>query len=157
MSDQAYIAKLATGNIGVAQGDVSNGLCSIDLDIDNEVTGFLALNPILATSLRTKAQRGCNVWFRVIGKHCPTAKIKMTNGHKWGEVRGNGAQTIIYGKHPSECDYTFVVEAPPVSIKLTEIVWPEGVINPFSKKDTPQLYNHSSVFCVPVSCASMAL
>jgi hypothetical protein len=157
MKDPTYLARLGTGNIGVAQGKVSNGLCSIDSDIDSEIDGFLDLNPRLATSLRTKGQRGCNIWFRMDGESCPTTKIKMKDGRNWGELRANGSQTIIHGKHPKGCDYSFVVEAAPVKIDLSEIVWPEDVIHPFSKKDTTQLYNPSSVFCDSVSCVSVPL
>ena len=156
MSDPVYIAKLGTGNIGVSQGEVSNGLCSIDLDIDDEVESFLALNPKLATSLRTKGERGCNVWFRVIGEFQRTTKIKTSDGNNWGEFRADGSQTIIYGKHPSGCDYTFVVEAPPATVKLTEIVWPECVIDPFSKANRPPPTNPSSVFCTPVFCVPVS-
>ena len=80
MSNPAYLAKLGTGNIGVAQGNVSNGLCSVDLDLDDQVGGFLTLNPKLRTTLRTKGERGCNVWFRIVGRSCPTAKIKTDDG-----------------------------------------------------------------------------
>jgi hypothetical protein len=156
MSDPAYLEQLATGNIGVAQGNVSNGLCSIDLDIDDEVEGFLTLNPKLRTTLRTKGERGCNVWFRIVGQSCPTAKIKTNDGRRWGEFRGNGSQTIIYGKHPSGCDYRLLFEAPPVQIDISEIVWPKHVSDPFSKQNELLNNNHSTEFCTPVSCASVA-
>jgi hypothetical protein len=156
MSDPSYLAKLGTGNIGVAQGDVSNGLCSIDLDIDDEVEGFLALNPKLTTSLRTKGERGCNVWFRVTGESHRTIKIKTNDGGNWGEFRANGSQTIIYGRHPSGCDYRFLVEAPPAEISISEIVWLARVVDPFSKKKATHHTNPSSVFCIPVSCVSMS-
>jgi hypothetical protein len=156
MSDPSYLANLGTGNIGVEQGDVSNGLCSIDLDIDDEVEGFLALNAKLATSLRTKAERGCNVWFRATGQSYRTMKIKTGDGAYWGEFRANGSQTIIYGRHPSGCDYRFLVEAPPVEISISEIVWPQRVIDPFSNLKTTHHTNPSSVFCTPVSCVSMS-
>ena len=156
MSESSYLAKLGTGNIGVVQGDVSNGLCSIDLDVDDEVEGFLALNPKLATSLRTKGERGCNVWFRATGESHRTMKIKTSEGAYWGEFRANGSQTIIYGRHPSGCDYRFLVEAPPAEISLSEIVWPQHVIDPFSKLKTTHNTNPSSVFCTPVFCVSVS-
>src|SRR5438067_18020 len=55
MSDPKYL-KLFTKNIniGIAQGTISNGVCSIDIDDDDEVEGFIALNPKLANSLRSK-------------------------------------------------------------------------------------------------------
>jgi hypothetical protein len=162
MSDPVYLAELASGNIGVAQGEISNGLCSIDVDIDAEIDGFLNLNPKLRTTLRTKGERGCNVWFRIVGESCPTAKIKTNDGRSWGEFRGTGSQTIIYGKHPSGCNYSMVVEAPPLQIDISEIVWPEHVIDPFSKQNHPLNNNHStefctSEFCAPMSCVSVPL
>jgi hypothetical protein len=45
MNKPSYLQRLANGNIGIAQGGVSNGLCSIDIDIDTEVDEFLHLNP----------------------------------------------------------------------------------------------------------------
>ena len=137
MRDPVYLAELTTGNIGVAQGAVSNGLCSIDLDVDAEIDGFLTLNPKLRTTLRTKGERGCNVWFRNVGESCPTSKIKTNGERSWGEFRGSGSQTIIYGEHPNGCDYRFLVEAPPVQIDISEIVWPKHVIDPFSKQKSP--------------------
>jgi hypothetical protein len=69
MSDAKYLKRFTSKNIniGIAQGAVSNGLCSIDIDVDNEVETFIGLNPRLATSLRSKGARGCNVWFRAPG------------------------------------------------------------------------------------------
>src|SRR5262245_65439742 len=84
MSDPIYLTQLETGNIGVAQGNVSKGLCSIDLDVDAEIDSFLALNPKLRTTLRSKGERGCNVWFRIVGETCPTAKIKTNDRRSWG-------------------------------------------------------------------------
>ena len=156
MSDPVYLAQLAAGNIGVAQGRVSNGLCSIDCDLGDQIDSFLKLNPKLAPSLRTKGERGCNVWCRVISDLPPTTTIKTVDGRNWGEFHASGSQTIIHGKHPSGCDYRFLVEAPPVQIDISEIVWPKHVIDPFSKQNQPLNNNHSSVFCTPVSCASMS-
>src|SRR5512133_1167068 len=66
MSDPKYLKLFIKNiNIGIAQGAVSNGVCSIDIDDNDEVEGFIALNPKLANSLRSKGVRGCNIWFRV--------------------------------------------------------------------------------------------
>ena len=155
MSNPAYVAKLGNGNIGVAQGKVSHGLCSIDVDVDDQVEEFLALNPKLASSLRTRGKRGCNVWFRLIGESCPTTKIKTDDGLNWGEFRGSGSQTIIHGKHPSGCNYSILMQAPPVPIDISEIVWPKHVMKPFPKENGLLNTNHSTEFCTPVSCASV--
>ena len=133
MSVASYIAQLEVGNIGVAQGEKSGGLCSIDIDIDEEVNLFLEMNQKLANSLRSKGIRGCNIWFRVRGDSPPTKMIKTSDGRPWGELRANGSQTIISGKHPTGCDYRIIFESPPVEITLADIAWPEHVIRPCEK------------------------
>jgi len=63
--NEDYVAKLEkAGNIGVALGAVSNGLVTIDIDNDSHVEAFLEANPLLRHTLRTTAQRGCNIWLR---------------------------------------------------------------------------------------------
>jgi len=136
MIDPAYLAELETGNIGVVQGSRSNGLCSIDIDCDEEVEGFLRLNPALACSLRTKGARGCNCWLVVEGQIPRLKLIKTKDGAKWGEWRGEGGQTIIHGKHPSGFDYQIVEPGQPVYLATRQIVWPAHVINLF--KDASQ-------------------
>ena len=138
MSDPRYLKRFTTKNIniGIAQGTVSNGLCSIDIDVDDEVEGFLALNSPLATSLRTKGERGCNIWFRVPLDPPDTKRITTNDGQKWGELRGNGSQTIIHGKHPSGCDYRVIIEEPPVEIAIKDIRWPDHVLNPVSRNNS---------------------
>src|SRR6476660_3045179 len=58
-----YLASL-DGNIGVSLGPASQGLCSIDVDNDNEFEGFLSLNPPLRDSLMSRGLRGANIWVR---------------------------------------------------------------------------------------------
>jgi hypothetical protein len=144
MKDPRYL-KLFTKkiNVGIAQGAVSNGLCSIDIDVDDEVEGFIALNPKLAHSLRSKGARGCNIWFRVPSDLPDTKKITTIAGQKWGELRANGSQTIIYGKHPSGCEYRLIVEAPPVEIAIKEIQWPDHVRNPSSTNESNRLISQT--------------
>jgi hypothetical protein len=65
MNDAAYLAKLEkAGNIRVALGAASNGLVTIDIDVDSYVEPFLEANPSLRHTLRTAAHRGCNIWLR---------------------------------------------------------------------------------------------
>jgi Bifunctional DNA primase/polymerase, N-terminal. len=144
MSDPKYL-KLFTKNIniGIAQGTISNGVCSIDIDDNDEVEGFIALNPKLANSLRSKGARGCNIWFRVPSDPPASKRITTTNGQKWGELRGNGSQTIIHGRHPSGSEYRLIVEASPVEIAIEDIRWPDHVLNPFSKNESNTLGDRS--------------
>jgi P4 family phage/plasmid primase-like protien len=119
-------------NIGVLLGKASAGLCSIDVDAEEDVAPFLALNPKLESTLRTKGKRGCNLWIRVKGQfpglHTITHRTK-TNGDgkplKVGEWRADGGQTVIWGAHPSGCKYRRVVKSPPVEIEFSEIQWPD--------------------------------
>jgi len=133
MANPKHLAKLEAGNIGVAQGQVSNGLCSIDLDDDEWMHRFLEANPSLADSLRTRGARGGNIWLRCVGSYPGTFKIKTDDGAEVGEWRANGAQTIISGRHPSGCEYTLTVGEPPLRIAFESIVWPEGLRAPKAK------------------------
>ncbi len=133
MREPEYLRELEAGNIGVAQGEKSHGICSIDCDTDNFLAEFLAANPALVGSLRTRGSRGGNVWVRCVGGYPRMSKIKTAKGDEVGEWRANGAQTIISGQHPSGGDYSFIVDAPPAEITFESIVWPEGWQQPKAK------------------------
>lgn len=158
MSDPDYLRKLGTGNVGVVQGDVSNGTNSIDIDSDSEVEGFLALNPNLSKTLRSKGARGCNIWFRGVGDQ-RSRKIQTRDGKPWGEYRANGNQTIIYGQHPDGCDYKLEVEASVIAVNLSAIIWPEHVVNPFSNEHPSllrRLYSQSLQYPLSPSVSSVS-
>lgn len=57
MADPEYRRRLAEGNIGVVQGEASGGIASIDIDDDAGAEEFLALNPDLKETLRTRGAR----------------------------------------------------------------------------------------------------
>ena len=137
MADPKHLAELESGNIGIALGEVSNWLCSIDLDTDEWMTRFLEVNPSLAASLRTRGARGCNIWVRLTGGYRKTFKIKADAGSDIGEWRASGSQTIISGTHPSGCQYSFLVKAAPVEIDFNDIIWPKGIRAP--KADSGKL------------------
>jgi hypothetical protein len=148
MAAPEHLAKLECGNIGIAQGEVSNGLCSIDFDDDEWMQRFLDANPLLAGSLRTRGARGGNVWLRCVGAYPRLFVLKTDDGTKVGEWRATGAQTIISGQHPSGCQYTFTVEAPPVAIAFDQIILPSGLrppkgISPHASK-LPIVHSHSA-------------
>jgi hypothetical protein len=122
-------------NIGVLQGSRSNNLCSIDLDDDELVEEFLIHNPRFKETLITKGSRGANLWFRALGL-CPRVKLEG-----WGEIRGEGAYTLIRGIHPSGIEYSFINENQPLSIAFEKIKLP-----PFGVKNSPpNLYVSESV------------
>ena len=96
-----YLDKLKDGNIGVALGEKSGGLCAIDIDQDDLVQPFLDSNPCLKATLQTHGARGRVFWVRFNGnypKHMK--KLKTQSGKPAGEFRSNGVQSIIWGIHP---------------------------------------------------------
>lgn len=132
MRNPAYVRKLDDGrNIAALTGDPSGGLCSIDIDNDEDVEPFLALNPELAVTLRSRGRRGCNLWLRVQGSFPPTTFFEKADGTKWGEWRSTGACTMIHGRHPEGMDYERSPEVHPVTMNFDEIVWPPDLILPW--------------------------
>jgi len=125
MSDPNYRVRLEQGNIGVALGNQSNGLCTLDFDDQQALGIFLQLNPLLRDTLRTKADRGCNLWVKIVGEYPKNKKLK-TEGKDIGEWRATGNQTIIHGKHPKGMDYQFLNRIKPLEISYEQIHWPES-------------------------------
>ena len=134
MSDAAYLGRLRKGSIGVLLGEPSNGLCSIDIDHDEDVETFVGLNPKLAKTLQSRGARGRNFWIRVEGNYPDLTSVTFEGEmdeagkpKKWGEWRSTGGQTVIHGKHPSGCEYQILNESPPVEIAFGSIAWPAGL------------------------------
>jgi hypothetical protein len=126
MSDPEYLHKLDNaGNIGVALGSVSGGLCSIDIDDDGLVEPFLQKNPMLRDTLQTKAARGCNFWVRIEGEYPGTHHIKQ-DGVSIGEFRSENNQTIISGTHPDGPTYQVLNPAKPVAVTFGDLWFPPG-------------------------------
>ena len=131
MSAPSYQAELEqAGNIGVALGKVSNGLVTIDFDGEDYVEPFLEANPLLRTTLRTAAHRGCNIWVRCTTDYPQSCKLRSRSGDEIGEWRANRNQTIVAGTHPEGVPYRFVIEKPVIRIHYREIVWPDVILAP---------------------------
>ncbi len=118
----AYRFALASGefNIAVYLGQMSGGLCALDFDRDEDLAAFLAVNPALATTTRSRGSRGGMVWLRVTGDFPASCTTKHF------EWRANGRLSTIFGRHPKGMDYTMLVEAAPVAVTFAEIQWPDG-------------------------------
>jgi hypothetical protein len=118
----AYRHALASGefNIAVYLGQMSGGLCALDFDQDEDLAAFLAVNPPLAATTRSRGSRGGMVWLRVTGEFPASCTTKHF------EWRANGRLSTIYGRHPKGMDYTLLVAAPPVAVAFAEIIWPDG-------------------------------
>jgi len=150
---EEYQAKLRGGNVGVLLGTPSGGLCAVDIDDDDLLDEFFSLNPGLRQTLISKGARGVQVWVRC--KEDPEAEArgmdswpklyplkfadrKVESGStgeeslmQFGEWRSNGGQSIVWGRHPSGVDYSFVNEAPVREVYFREIAWPAGLLTPW--------------------------
>lgn len=120
----AYRAVFTVGdtNIAVYLGKASGGLCAVDFDTDEDLAAFLAINPKLATTTRTRGSRGGMVWVRIQGAYAASCNP----AHKHFEWRADLRLSTIHGRHPKGMDYTLIVEAAPVVLAFAEIVWPDG-------------------------------
>lgn len=139
MRDADYLRRLQNApNIGVLLGSASGGLCTIDIDADESIEPFLALNPRLAETLRSRGKRGCNLWVRIKGGFLPSAMIKRQDGSAWGEWRSDRFCTMIHGVHPDGMCYQRSPEVPPVAMSFDEIVWPAGLVLPWEEDSRKQ-------------------
>lgn len=120
-----YLAGLLDGNVGIALGQVSNGLCAIDLDDDDLVKPFMEANPWMAKTTVTRGARGCQVWVRIKGNYPPASALKR-DGRKCGEWRTDGNQSIVPPSiHPDTGrPYTFVSMMPVMEIPYNDIHFP---------------------------------
>ena len=108
--------------IAVYLGAASGGLCAIDFDQDADFDAFLALNPALAATTRSRGSRGCMLWIRVAGEY----PASCNPDHKHFEWRADRRLSMIAGRHPKGMEYELLVDAPPVQMAFAEIVWPAG-------------------------------
>jgi hypothetical protein len=136
------------GNLGILLGSAS-GVIGIDIDCDDEIAGFLSLNPRLVDTMQTHGAVGRCFWVRLIGEY-PERRIcaqKKVPGHNKAvaEFRGGGgAQCIIWGLHPSGHRYIWLKEAPPVEIRFEDIKWPADWGMDFGSNGTEPLKEHRS-------------
>jgi hypothetical protein len=164
MRDENYLRSFDGKNIGVLLGRVSDGLCTIDLDTDDQVEPLLDANPCLRNTLRTKRIRGCNIWIYVEGELPASTKLRA-GGEVIGEWRAGGNQTVIWGQamdktkgETSPTEYKFLNEVPPIRTRFSDLVFPEGN---FSKNThTPATLRLPPECCVTASlndCVSVSL
>jgi phage/plasmid-associated DNA primase len=137
MEDPEYLAQLNDGgNVGVLLG---RGRVTIDLDREQDVDAFLALNPQLRETLTTRRVRGCNFWLRIKGDHPKSCKLKTKTGEDWGELRADGNQTVVHGEaiDPKKGEtkataYKIVNRTKPVELAFDEIQWPDELVLPWA-------------------------
>ena len=132
MLDADFIRDINSAEgIAVLTGEPSGGLCSIDIDYDEMVEPFLALNPKLRETLRSRGRRGCNLWVRIDGAYPRPCVIKQADGSAWGEWRSTGVCTMIHGLHPDGMTYTRLPEVSPVTMPFESINWPDDLNLPW--------------------------
>jgi P4 family phage/plasmid primase-like protien len=136
MRDPRYLKNLDNDrNIAVLTGAPSGGLCSIDIDDDEAIEPFLALNSKLVGTLRSRGRRGCNLWVRVEGAFPTPSYIKHADGRVWGEWRSTGVCSMIHGIHPEGMNYQRCPEVAPITISFEEIQWPDDLTLPWLTAD----------------------
>ena len=153
MSDPNHLRRLESGNIAVKLGHASGGLCSIDIDDDNQFEEFLELNPRLKDSLLTKGARGGNIWVYIDGEYPPSKKTGPQSSWKI-EWRADGNYTLISGLHPSGCNYRFLNEVKPVLIPFNAINFPDCVSSIFvttatqrtQRTQRTQIHNNNYIY-----------
>jgi putative DNA primase/helicase len=107
-------------NIAVYLGVASGGLCAIDFDRDEDLNAFLASNPKLGESLRSRASRGAQVWLRIDGEYAKSCKAEHF------EWRATGNLSTIAGRHQKGMDYQLLCDNAPAKVGFGDIVWPDG-------------------------------
>jgi P4 family phage/plasmid primase-like protien len=147
-----YQVELATADIAVLLGHAGDRICTIDCDGDERAEAFLAINPGLSGTLRTRGARGCNFWLRVEGEIPASCALKLGEVQV-GEWRAKGNATKIWGTHPDTGkNYEWIVAAAPATIRFDQIVWPEGWSGPCIKTDFDRLVDqYGTPFEVPGS------
>jgi hypothetical protein len=144
--EPSYQALLhSKANTGVLLGAPSENLCTFDWDTEAALAAFLGINPLCQETLQTHGARGRQIWLYPTGEHphkvCPlkvhkdsplavgATKKPDDNGMvQVGEFRAEGGQSVICGIHPDGCNYTWPVEAPPITIAFDQIRWPNDIV-----------------------------
>lgn len=126
--DEYYLSRLDESTIALK---LAPPHAAIDLDRDEDVDTFVALNPWTQNAMRVTGGRGCKFPIRIKGDY-PLQVLNVldprepdaTKQHR-GEFRGNGL-AIVDGLHTSGKLYR--VENPDCvpAIEYSSIVWPQG-------------------------------
>lgn len=147
MQDSNWLDQLEGGNIGVLLGEVSENLISIDCDSDEVFDEMARLNPWMKETLQSKGARGGNYWLRMEGDY-PKSTVKLKDDCKRdvGEFRAKGAQTIIFGLHPSRSRYRIVRSVRALELPFEKIVWPEHWRLPWRKTLCERITDEEGAF-----------
>jgi hypothetical protein len=133
------------GNIGASVGPLSDNLIAIDVDTDSELEAFLTANSWATQTARSRAKKGAQFWSRIKGFYpaCWRGSGSKAPGGDEPLIEwraGGGHQSVIYGQHPDKAPegtvirYRRVVNKPAITIRFTDIVWPDHWRMPFTKE-----------------------
>jgi hypothetical protein len=115
----------AGGNLCVKLGTESDNLVTIDLDADELVEPFVAVNLNFAETVVTRGARGCQFWFYLDGNYPHKKLVIEFEGKSVGEFRGGKTLSNIWGVHPNGEPYTMVGEKA-IRCAFKSIKWPKG-------------------------------
>jgi hypothetical protein len=118
-----YQDKLARGNIGIALGEPSGGVCAIDLDTDEIRNRFLVENPWAQKTTEVRGARGSKFFVRIVGT-IPGTHHLYEGDKDVAQWLSDGSQAIVSGKHPDGMWYRFINTASPFVLPYKEIKWP---------------------------------
>jgi P4 family phage/plasmid primase-like protien len=122
-------------NVAVYLGKASGGLCAIDFDRDEDLTAFLAANPVLSATTQSRGSRGGMLWLRMNGDY-PESCSPSDKHFEW---RADKRLSTIYGRHPAGMDYVLVRDAPPAVLAFADITWPDGWELPWTQTGDSKL------------------
>jgi hypothetical protein len=154
-----YLSRLKNGNIGVALGDVSGGLCAIDCDTDSIAQDFTTSNPPLKATLQTHGARGRVFWLRFDQDYPRRSSKLKTQAGEVGEFRTNGNQSIVWGTHPEGMRYRFLVKQPAARLEFASLKWPPTLLKPplYREDRVTDVISVSLSLCLSVKSVSEAV
>ncbi|MEM9446613.1 MAG: hypothetical protein AAGA18_14815 [Verrucomicrobiota bacterium] len=113
MDDPVYLKELESGNIGLATGAKSNGLCCVDIDDDSYLENFLKDNPEFKATTQVVGSKGVKFFYYETGELPKNRKLRH-QGKDVGDFLSTGKQAIVFGKHPEGMDYKITCGNPPI-------------------------------------------
>ena len=131
-----YLEEIIKGNIGVLMGGHSAGLCCIDIDHDDALAPFFQQNPRLRDTFRVRGARGVKLFVKILGDFPNSSKIK-----EFGEWLADRTQSVVYGQHPSGCQYQIVHEAKVVELEFRTSFGLKDTLYPGTSRNHPRQSN----------------
>jgi len=116
------------GNIQVKLGPVSYHLICLDIDADELVEPFFALNPKLKESFRNRGNKGTHIWLFMKGEYPHKKRVYKDAEGRAIEFLTEGSLSTLWGvHHKTEMTYKVQCSNQPLTISFDEIVFPEGM------------------------------